>query len=315
MRLKYFLLAVISLFCGDCLSQNISSVGNGVRLVILGTIQDAGSPHIACRKECCRNIFLRPVTDRKVVSIGILDDSEKQTYLLEATPDISSQLKLLKSYASWDCSEVPNGVFLTHAHIGHYSGLMYFGKEAMNADNIQVYVMPRMLNFLNQNGPWNLLVENKNISLLELNDQISVNLNENLSIQPFLVPHRDEFSETVGYKIIGPNKSAIFIPDIDKWSKWPKDLQEAISEVDFAFIDGTFFSGEEISYRNISEIPHPFIIETLDLLSEIPYEEKQKVHFIHFNHTNPVLLEDSPAKDYILRLGYKISELGLIIDL
>jgi len=315
MRLKYFLLAVISLFCGDCLSQNISTVGNGVRLVILGTIQDAGSPHIACRKECCRNIFLRPVTDRKVVSIGILDDLEKQTYLLEATPDISSQLKLLKSYASWDCSEVPNGVFLTHAHIGHYSGLMYFGKEAMNADNIQVYVMPRMLNFLNQNGPWNLLVENSNISLLELNDQISVKLNENLSIQPFLVPHRDEFSETVGYKIIGPNKSVIFIPDIDKWSKWPKDLAEAISEVDFAFIDGTFFSGEEISYRNISEIPHPFIIETLDLLSEIPDEEKQKVHFIHFNHTNPVLLEDSTAKDYILSLGYKISEFGLIIDL
>ena len=315
MRFKYFLLAIISLFCGDCLSQNISTVGNGVRLVILGTIQDAGSPHIACRKECCRNIFLRPVTDRKVVSIGILDDSEKQSYLLEATPDISSQLKLLKSYASWDCSEVPNGVFLTHAHIGHYSGLMYFGKEAMNADNIQVHVMPRMLNFLNQNGPWNLLVENKNISLLELNDQISVKLNENLSIQPFLVPHRDEFSETVGYKIIGPNKSAIFIPDIDKWSKWPKDLAEAISEVDFAFIDGTFYSGEEIAYRNISEIPHPFIIETLDLLSEIPDEEKQKVHFIHFNHTNPVLLEDSPAKDYILSLGYKISEFGLIIDL
>jgi pyrroloquinoline quinone biosynthesis protein B len=315
MRLKYFLLAVISLFCGYCLGQNISAVGNGVRLVILGTIQDAGSPHIACRKECCRNIFLRPVTDRKVVSIGILDDLEKQTYLLEATPDISSQLKLLKSYASWDCSEVPNGVFLTHAHIGHYSGLMYFGKEAMNADNIQVYVMPRMLGFLNNNGPWNLLVENSNISLLELNDQISVKLNDNLSIQPFLVPHRDEFSETVGYKIIGPNKSAIFIPDIDKWSKWPKDLQEAISEVDFAFIDGTFYSGEEIAYRNISEIPHPFIIETLDLLSEIPDEEKQKVHFIHFNHTNPVLIEDSPVKAYILGLGYKISELGLIIDL
>jgi pyrroloquinoline quinone biosynthesis protein B len=192
---------------------------------------------------------------------------------------------------------------------------MYFGKEAMNADNIQVYVMPRMLGFLNNNGPWNLLVENSNISLLELNDQISVKLNDNLSIQPFLVPHRDEFSETVGYKIIGPNKSAIFIPDIDKWSKWPKDLQEAISEVDFAFIDGTFYSGEEISYRNISEIPHPFIIETLDLLSEIPYEEKQKVHFIHFNHTNPVLIEDSPVKAYILGLGYKISELGLIIDL
>ncbi|MEZ7817432.1 MAG: MBL fold metallo-hydrolase [Flavobacteriales bacterium] len=286
-----------------------------VELIILGTIQDAGSPHIACMKDCCRNIFLRPVTDRKVVSLGVLDHQNKKSYLFEATPDMPSQLKHLKSCASWEAKETPQGVFLTHAHIGHYSGLMYFGKEAMNASEVKVYAMPRMRSFLQQNGPWSLLVENNNISLSDLNHNTEIELSENLGITPIEVPHRDEFSETVGYRIEGPNRSALFIPDIDKWSKWNLDLETVISTVDFAFIDGTFYDGVEINHRDISQIPHPFIIETLELLSDIPDSEKEKVHFIHFNHTNPVLNEESGVEAEIEDAGFKVAKYGARIAL
>jgi pyrroloquinoline quinone biosynthesis protein B len=286
-----------------------------VELIILGTIQDAGSPHIACMKDCCRNIFLRPVTDRKVVSLGVLDHQNKKSYLFEATPDMPSQLKHLKYCASWEAKETPQGVFLTHAHIGHYSGLMYFGKEAMNASEVKVYAMPRMRSFLQQNGPWSLLVENNNISLSDLNHNTEIELSENLGITPIEVPHRDEFSETVGYRIEGPNRSALFIPDIDKWSKWNLDLETVISTVDFAFIDGTFYDGVEINHRDISQIPHPFIIETLELLSDIPDSEKEKVHFIHFNHTNPVLNEESGVEAEIEDAGFKVAKYGARIAL
>ena len=286
-----------------------------VELIILGTIQDAGSPHIACMKDCCRNIFLRPVTDRKVVSLGVLDHQNKKSYLFEATPDMPSQLKHLKSCASWEAKETPQGVFLTHAHIGHYSGLMYFGKEAMNASEVKVYAMPRMRSFLQQNGPWSLLVENNNISLSDLNHNTEIELSDNLWITPIEVPHRDEFSETVGYRIEGPNRSALFIPDIDKWSKWNLDLETVISTVDFAFIDGTFYDGVEINHRDISQIPHPFIIETLELLSDIPDSEKEKVHFIHFNHTNPVLNEESGVEAEIEDAGFKVAKYGARIAL
>ena len=286
-----------------------------VELIILGTIQDAGSPHIACMKDCCRNIFLRPVTDRKVVSLGVVDHKNKKSYLFEATPDMPSQLKHLKSCASWEAKETPQGVFLTHAHIGHYSGLMYFGKEAMNASEVKVYAMPRMRSFLQQNGPWSLLVENNNISLSDLNHNTEIELGDNLWITPIEVPHRDEFSETVGYRIEGPNRSALFIPDIDKWSKWNLDLETVISTVDFAFIDGTFYDGVEINHRDISQIPHPFIIETLELLSDIPDSEKEKVHFIHFNHTNPVLNEESGVEAEIEDAGFKVAKYGARIAL
>ncbi len=280
-----------------------------VSLIVLGTIQDAGSPQIACKKECCTSLFDSPDPDRKVTSLGIVDHANNKTFLIEATPDISTQTKMLKQWAKVD-HELPDGIFLTHAHIGHYTGLMYLGKEATNATGVPVYAMPRMKSFLETNGPWSQLVTNSNISLQALEDDIEVRLTSNLSIVPFLVPHRDEYSETVGYIIRGPNKSALFIPDIDKWEKWDTAITQVISKVDYAFLDATFYDDEEINNRDIAEIPHPFIIESLVLFKELPSEEKDKIHFIHFNHTNPVINSESEASKSVLKEGFNIAEIA-----
>jgi len=277
-------------------------------LVILGTVQDAGSPHIGCKKECCADLFSNPDASRKVISLGLIDSKNKATYLFEATPDISTQLKLLKNNANFDAPEIPNGIFLTHAHIGHYSGLMYLGKEATNAKEAAVFAMPKMQNFLTKSGPWNQLVSNKNIALRALKNDSTITLTSNLNVIPFTVPHRDEFSETVGYKIIGPNKTALFIPDIDKWEKWNKNIVAEIAKVDYAFLDATFFDGEEINTRDISEIPHPFIIESIELFKNLPSSEKEKIYFIHFNHTNPALNVKSKKAQQILENGFNIAQ-------
>ena len=284
-------------------------------LVILGNVQDAGSPHIACNKDCCKALFENPDSNRKVVSLGVLDPRNDKKYLFEATPDITSQLKLLKNYSPASSSEVPDGIFLTHAHIGHYTGLMYLGKEAINASQIPVYTMPKMKNFLETNGPWSQLVANKNILIKEMLSKKEVVLSDNLKVIPFLVPHRDEYSETVGYKIIGPNKKALFIPDIDKWQKWDSNILKEIAEVDYAFLDATFFDGVEINNRDISEIPHPFIIESMKLFSELPSEEKNKIYFIHFNHSNPVLDIESSQSKQVLEKGFHIARMNDVFKL
>lgn len=278
-------------------------------LVILGTIQDAGSPHIACKKECCKNLFENPDPQRRVVSVGIVDPQNKKTFLFEATPDITSQVKSLKQFST-SKQELPDGIFLTHAHIGHYTGLMYLGKEATNAANVPVYAMPRMKQFLESNGPWSQLVSQNNIALWEMEDQKEIELTSNISVIPFRVPHRDEFSETVGYQIVGPSKTALFIPDIDKWSKWETSIVEAISTVDYAFLDATFYSGDELNMRDISEIPHPFIEESMMLFKDLPASEKQKIHFIHFNHTNPILDSNSEAYKTVIKNGFKIAAIN-----
>jgi pyrroloquinoline quinone biosynthesis protein B len=204
-------------------------------------------------------------------------------------------------------NELPDGIFLTHAHIGHYTGLMYLGKEATNADRIPVYTMPRMKDFLENNGPWSQLVTNNNIDLVLLENNLKLEITPNVAVIPFRVPHRDEYSETVGYKIIGPNKTALFIPDIDKWEMWDTDISEAISQVDYAFLDATFFDGEEINSRDISEIPHPFIIESMYRFQDLPTSEKNKIYFIHFNHTNPMLDRESEAYQTVLKNGFNVA--------
>ncbi len=282
-------------------------------LIILGTLQDGGSPHIGCKKNCCKNLFETPDPSRKVVSLGLIDSENKQTWLIEATPDISTQLKLLKKSSKFQEDETPDGIFITHAHIGHYAGLMYLGKEAMGAKEVPVYVMPRMKSYLEANGPWSQLVLQKNSLLKPLKNDSILNLSSNFSIVPFTVPHRDEFSETVGYKIIGPNKTALFIPDINKWSIWQKNIIEEIAKVDYAFIDATFYDGNEISSRKISDIPHPFVIESMELFKGLPASEKSKIYFIHFNHTNPLLNPKSKQSKFVIKQGFKIARFGEVI--
>lgn len=281
-------------------------------LMILGTIQDAGSPHIGCKKECCKDLFANPDKDRQVVALGLIDNKHGKKYLFEATPDISRQMKSLVSSDIQNTNEMVDGIFLTHAHIGHYTGLMYLGKEATNAKGVNVFAMPKMKKYLETNGPWSQLVSNNNIALTQIENEESIALSPNIRVTPFLVPHRDEYSETVGYRIKGPNKTALFIPDIDKWSKWDKNIIEEIKKVDYAFLDATFYSGEELNNRDISQIPHPFIIESLEMFKVLDLQERNKVIFIHFNHTNPVIDITSDEAKNVLNQGFKI---GLINDI
>ena len=292
-------------------NQGLKSVAvNQTTLIVLGTAQDAGSPQINCTKICCQAIFDGKQNATPVVALGVIDPVNHEQFLFEATPDITLQLRTLKNSAPLEISEIPTAIFLTHAHIGHYTGLMYLGKEAMNAQQVPVYVYPKMQVFLENNGPWSQLVSNKNIVLKTMQTNKLQQLNSQLSVLPFQVPHRDEFSETVGYQINGAEKSALFIPDIDKWEKWETSIIDVIQKVDYAFIDATFYSGKEIQARNISEIPHPFVIESIELFGKLSPTEKAKIHFIHMNHTNPLLKPKSFESKKVEALGFNIARTG-----
>ena len=55
----------------------------------------------------------------------------------------------------------------------------------------------------------------KTFEIQPLVNKAYFHINPLIKVNPFLVPHRDEFSETVGYQIEGPNKTALFIPGIN----------------------------------------------------------------------------------------------------
>jgi pyrroloquinoline quinone biosynthesis protein B len=278
-------------------------------LTVLGVAQDAGYPQIDCDKDCCKAFYDGKESKKLISSLGLVDLQNRKKYIFDATPDFTQQVQNLK-VDHIDNGSVIDGVFLTHAHFGHYTGLMYLGFEALDGKGIPVYAMPRMKTYLETNGPWSQLVSMKNISLQELQKGSTITLSPNLKVTPFLVPHRDEYAETVGYKIEGKQKSVLFIPDINKWNLWERNIIEEVKKVDYAFIDATFFKEGEIP-RPMKDIPHPFIVETTKLFENESMDTKSKIYFIHLNHTNPALKETHRLKDSIQNLGFNFAKDGM----
>ncbi|MCH8158400.1 MAG: pyrroloquinoline quinone biosynthesis protein PqqB [Proteobacteria bacterium] len=292
----------------------LADADTSVYLQVLGIAQDAGYPQTNCYQAHCLRAWENKDLRRMASSIAVIDEQSSTKYLFDATPDIREQLYELH-LAAPDGEYTLNGVFLTHAHMGHYTGLMHFGHEAGGTTDVPVYAMPRMQEFLSSNGPWDQLVRYKNIELLPLADGTPVKFSDDLVVTPFLVPHRDEYSETVGYRIDGPTKSAVFIPDIDKWERWDTDIREIVRSVDYAIIDATFFADGELPGRDMSQISHPFVAESMALFDELSDEERSHVIFIHMNHTNPLLIEGSPEQAEVERRGFRFAREGMRLEL
>ena len=283
-------------------SQNDSSY-----IFILGNTQDAGVPHIGCEQEFCKNNY-NSNQHYFATSIAVVDPKSSQYTLFEASPDITSQLNYISNLL-FKRFILPNNIYITHAHIGHYTGLMYLGRESLGASGVNVRVLPKMSDFLKNNGPWNQLVKLNNIDLEEIEfDKISSIFN-NIEIIPVQVPHRDEYSETAGYIIKGKNKTALFIPDIDKWERWNKDINEMVKKYDYLLLDATFYDEKEIN-RDINEIPHPLVKESLDLFKNMSLNDKSKIYFIHMNHTNMMLDPESDLSKSVLSKGFNIARVG-----
>jgi len=283
-----------------------------VEFGILGIAQDAGIPQIGHDDDPA---WRAPAQRQLVASGALVDRRSGARYLFDATPDIGEQLYKLDRLAPPAKTGLGlSGVFLTHAHIGHYTGLMYLGREAAAAKETPVYAMPRMADFLKRNGPWSQLVTLHNIDLRPLADRMAQPIAGGLSITPYRVPHRDEYSETVGFVIATPQKSLLFLPDIDTWQEWESGfgirIEDMIAKVDYALIDGTFFDQGELPPATAAKVPHPRIAESIARFARLPLAERRKIRFIHFNHSNPVRDRRSPQARSVLAGGFHFSRAG-----
>ncbi|MFQ5719537.1 MAG: MBL fold metallo-hydrolase, partial [Acidobacteriota bacterium] len=278
-------------------------------VVVLGTAQDGGRPQ-AAEEQGTPSQRRRP-RRAHVACLALVAPERGRRWMIDATPDFPAQLAALDRL-SGPSGPPPglDGIFLTHAHIGHYTGLMHLGREVIGAHAVPVWVMPRMSRFLATSGPWSQLVELDNIRLRPLTAGKAVDLGHGLTVTPLPVPHRDEFSETVGFLIEGPHRRVLYVPDIDKWSRWERPLPDLLASVDRAYLDGTFLDATELPGRSMADIPHPFIVETLALLSDVPATDRAKVFFIHLNHTNPAGERHGPAARRIRAAGMHVAREG-----
>lgn len=288
-------------------------------LLTLGTAQDAGSPQI--NSPAGHPARLDPSKRRYATCVGLVDPRTGERYLFDATPDMREQAWLLSRAHPAAAGPIRiDGVFITHAHIGHYTGLMFVGRESMGTRSLPVYAIPEMADFLRTNGPWSQLVDIINIEIRPLANGLAVQLADDITVTPILVPHRNEYAEVVAFKIEGPARSALYLPDIDTWRElelepFGTSLEQLINGVDIAYLDATFFDDNELPGRDMSTILHPRITETVDRLKHLPAEKKANIFFIHLNHTNRAQWQGTPERDYVESNGFRVGARGDIVPL
>lgn len=307
---------VAALLLGAAFSLDARTESRGADpfTVVLGTAQDGGLPQIggtAPEDEAARR---DPARRRRVASLLIVDPATGERFLIDATPDLPAQTELADRIAPRPKAAARPPLFdaiaLTHAHVGHYVGLLHFGREIYGAASQRVLASDRMATFLEKNGPFELLVRLNNIRLERIKPGSKTPLNSRISITAILVPHRDEYSDTFGFIVRGPSRSVLWLPDIDKWEKWDRRIEDVIAGVDTAYIDGTFHDGDELPGRAMSEVPHPFIVESLARFASLGPKERSKVAFIHLNHTNPAASPGSRAQASIEKAGMRVAREG-----
>ena len=281
---------------------------------VLGRAQDGGVPHIGCTKSCCTEARTNRHQEFPT-SLGIHDTQTDKLVLIEATPAIASQVaKLCELAEITEPRSLVDAILLTHAHIGHYAGLLQLGKECASTHAIPTYVTSRMGDFITSNAPWSQLVTNKNIELHTVEPSVKFTPIDGLTIEAIEVPHREDFTDTVAFKIHGPNQTVLFVPDIDRLDDNDELLEKLFANVDLAYIDATFYDGRELPNRNANSIPHPLMIDSMNILQEFVTCNPGGVRFIHLNHTNPAL-NDNAVQLAIRNRGFRVAEQGELVTL
>lgn len=281
-----------------------------VILHVLGTAQDAGLPHPNCFCGNCVEAISNPEFRRTAASLAIVLPEEKVWHLIDATPDLKEQMASVQIKHNMQ-GLLMTSIFLTHAHLGHYPGLLFLGKEAIGANRVPVMAGTKMKKMLEEQAPWSQLTKLHNIELQEMNDGQTIAVSAYATVTPVDVPHRNEFSETFAFWIKGTNKKVLYIPDIDRWEQWDIDIYEACKEADICLLDGTFHSTEELAKigRDYREIPHPLMTETMDLLQDLVAQTE--IYFIHLNHSNPSIDRGKLIRSEIEKRGFHIAEEGM----
>ena len=273
---------------------------------VLGIAQDGGVPHLGCRQKLCIEARRDPSKRRLVASLGLLDPAAGKRFLIDATPDFSEQVERLGG--------LPDAILLTHAHIGHYLGLAQLGREILNSKELPVYCTASMARFLRENRPWSRLVERGNIAIREIEVGKEFALSEQLRATAIRVPHRDEDSDTVAYLVAGPRRRVLWLPDIDRFERWDRKPEDFASDPNLTlFLDGTFFSADEIPGRAIEDIPHPLVPATAARLSTAG-PLSARVFFVHLNHTNRLLWDEAAVRDLAAR-GFGVAKEGARLPL
>ena len=295
-------------------------MASGVSVTILGTAQDGGIPQAGCSCERCNEAHKDLKLRKYPVSLGIIG-TDGSKHIIEVTKNLSEQLMI------WSTNGnelfIPETVSITHLHLGHVEGIGQFGKPVMASKEVDVFLSHKNKNIFDERSDIKLMIEENNIRThaKNFNQLFEPMQGCGFSLQFISIPHRSELGDTAAIIIKGNKRNILFMPDQDSWKETleyysKENIREFLKMFDIneALIDGTFWSMEELPGRNISEIPHPTIQDSLKLLGK-RMENDPRISFLHLNHSNPVNDIGSKQRKIVEENGWRVSEIGDVLKL
>jgi len=276
-------------------------------VIVLGSAQDGGVPQLGSGEL--------PVPDRSASSLAVVG-SDGTAVLVDASPDLRLQQRRLAAdpdYARRSDLQAFDAVLLTHAHMGHYAGLLYFGNEAHSTRQLPCFASPSMLRFLAGNEPWATLFRDGHLQAVTVEPGKVFDIVPGLSAVAHPVPHRPDFSDTLAFELIGPTgRSLLYLPDLDDWSDWP-EASGVLSRVDTALVDATFYDDREHPHRDLADIPHPLVTDTIERFAGLASETQ--IILTHLNWTNRLCDPEAPEHARIRAAGFSVASDGLRLSL
>jgi pyrroloquinoline quinone biosynthesis protein B len=221
-------------------------------------------------------------------------------FLVNASPDLRQQLELLDRPDGVRASPVA-GVLLTDSEIDHTAGLLLMRESATP---IRVYGDARIERALSE-------------TLLRMLERFcgvdwrALPLEgSSLAVEPFEVS-----DDQTGFVFRDGGRTVTYAPGL---ARLDDAVVARLAASDAVLVDGTFWRDDDlarlgISDRTARDMGHvPLTEGPLEMLAAL---EKPRKILVHINNTNPILLEDSPERDEVVRAGIEVAYDGLEVVL
>jgi pyrroloquinoline quinone biosynthesis protein B len=234
-------------------------------------------------------------------------------FLVNASPDARQQLETLTPRRGDGVRAPPiAGVLLTDAEIDHTAGLLLLRESAtpvrvFGDEGIERALRETVLRMLARfcGVDWQTLEPQRTRSL----DGSS------LDVEPFQAGG-DQASGFV-FRDHASGGVVAYVPGL---ARLEADVLGRFAASDLVLVDGTFWRDDELarlgisnrSARDMGHVPLSGPGGTLEALAGL--ERPRKV-LVHINNTNPILLEDSPEREEVLRAGVEVAYDGLEVEL
>jgi pyrroloquinoline quinone biosynthesis protein B len=298
-----------------------------MRARILGSAAGGGFPQWNCRCSTCEaaraGISARPRTQSSLAIRG--DDGP--WFVANASPDLRQQLDGLRAAPADGIRAAPMaGFFLTDAEIDHTAGLL-LARESSTA--LQVYGSDAVRRALVEGYPvLDILAHYCGIEWHSLEPARPLAIDSSpLEVESF--PAGGDAPRYLGGT--GADVEAIglifrdrsgggvltYVPGLAELND---DVLERLEASDAVLVDGTFWTDDELvdlgisdrTARQMGHVPLSGAGGTLEAFAKL---KRPRKILVHINNTNPVLLEDSPEREAVLRAGAEVAYDGLELEL